>query len=235
VLESWTRLAFLAGAYPRFRYGHLVLAQGFRNPALVAKMAASLSELTDGRFVLGLGAGWKEDEYVAYGYGFPDAATRVEQLAESIELIRALWSGEPTTYRGEHFRVEDAVCRPAPSQPIPVLVGARGRRALEVAARLADQWNWDGPWDEYRAPYETLRLACDRIGRPLDSLVLTAQVRIDLTGADRPDGLTVGPTAGRVIDELRRLQDVGVRHVQVDFVNVPTIDRFVDRVLPAFT
>jgi alkanesulfonate monooxygenase SsuD/methylene tetrahydromethanopterin reductase-like flavin-dependent oxidoreductase (luciferase family) len=211
------------------------MAQGFRNPALVAKMAASLDRLTEGRFVLGLGAGWKEDEYRAYGYEFPSGARRVSQLAESIELIRALWSGQPATYVGNHYRVEGAICLPAPTAPIPILVGTNGPGALRVVARLADQWNWDGPWDEYQAPYETLRTHCAEIGRPFEEIVLTAQVRVDLTSADQPDSLTLGPVASVVVDELRRLEDVGVSHIQIIFADVNSVDRFIDRVLPSFT
>jgi hypothetical protein len=101
-------------------------------------------------------------------------------------------------------------------------------------ARLADQWNWDGPWEEYRAPYETLRTHCAEIGRPFDQIVLTAQVEVDLIGADAAKALTIGPSAAGVVDELRRLEDAGVSHVQVIFANRPSIDRFVDDVLPAF-
>src|SRR6478752_2957767 len=96
--EGWTRLAYLAGAIPRFRYGHLVLSQSYRNPALLAAMASTLQRLSGGRFILGMGAGWLEEEYRAYGFDYPSGGTRVAQLAESIEVIRAMWTGAPATY-----------------------------------------------------------------------------------------------------------------------------------------
>src|SRR5437667_9808326 len=97
VLEGWTRLTYLAAAFPRFRYGHLVLSQSFRNPALLAKMGATLQELTGGRFILGLGAGWHEEEYRAFGYEYPSGGARVAQLAEAIEVIRAMRTQAPAT------------------------------------------------------------------------------------------------------------------------------------------
>jgi alkanesulfonate monooxygenase SsuD/methylene tetrahydromethanopterin reductase-like flavin-dependent oxidoreductase (luciferase family) len=100
VLEGWTFLTYLAAVHPRFRFGHLVISQSFRNPALLAKMAATLQHLTGGRYILGIGAGWKEDEYIGYGYDYPSGGVRVEQLAEAIEVIRALWTKSPATYHG---------------------------------------------------------------------------------------------------------------------------------------
>jgi alkanesulfonate monooxygenase SsuD/methylene tetrahydromethanopterin reductase-like flavin-dependent oxidoreductase (luciferase family) len=95
LLEGWTILTHLATAFPRFRYGHLVLSQSFRNPALLAKMAATFQYVTGGRFVLSMGAGWLEDEYRAYGYDYPTGGVRVAQLAEAMQIIRAMWSGHP--------------------------------------------------------------------------------------------------------------------------------------------
>ncbi|HEX8026332.1 MAG TPA: LLM class flavin-dependent oxidoreductase, partial [Candidatus Limnocylindrales bacterium] len=93
--EGWTRAAYLAAAVPRFRVGHLVLSQSYRNPALLAAMASELQRLSRGRFILGLGAGWMEEEDLAYNYDYPSGGTRVAQLAEAIEIIRGMWTGEP--------------------------------------------------------------------------------------------------------------------------------------------
>jgi alkanesulfonate monooxygenase SsuD/methylene tetrahydromethanopterin reductase-like flavin-dependent oxidoreductase (luciferase family) len=246
-LEAWTLLTYLAAAVPRFRYGHLVLSQSFRNPALLAKMAASLQVLTRGRFVLGIGAGWHEEEYRAYGYEYPRGGVRVAQLAEAIQVMRAMWTDSPATFRGDHYRIEDAYCEPRPSAPIPIMVGTNGPRALAVAARLADWWNWDGPWEPtYREPYETLRRHCDEIGRPFDQIVLTAGLTVWLPedpgqfeptyqhpfypGTQFP---ILGPTAAEVITEIERLVDVGVSHFQVSVEGLDTLQRFVDEVVPA--
>src|SRR5262249_55227248 len=142
--EGWTRLAYLAGAIPRFRFGHLVLSQSYRNPGMLASMASTLQRLTGGRFILGMGARCLEEEYRAFGLDHPSGGPRVRQLGEALELIRQMWSGVPTTFHGEGYRVEGAVCeRPDPT--IPILIGTNGPKAITVAARLADQWSWDGP------------------------------------------------------------------------------------------
>src|SRR5690349_20640993 len=114
-LECLTTLTYLAALYPRLKVGSLVLGQGYRNPALLAKMAANLQALSGGRLILGLGAGWKEDEYRAYGYTFPPVKTRMEQLEEAIQILRALWTTAPATFVGRHYSIHDAYCVPHPS------------------------------------------------------------------------------------------------------------------------
>jgi alkanesulfonate monooxygenase SsuD/methylene tetrahydromethanopterin reductase-like flavin-dependent oxidoreductase (luciferase family) len=246
-LEGWTLLTYLAAAFPRFRYGHLVLSQSFRNPALLAKMAASLQLLTGGRFILGLGAGWHEEEYRAYNYEYPSGGVRVAQLAEAIEVIRAMWTQSPATYHGTYYQIEGAYCEPWPDPPIPILIGTNGPKALAVTARLADWWNWDGPWEEvYRKPYETLQAHCEAIGRPFEEVVLTAGLTVwmpDDPSVFEPTyehsfypGQTfpvLGPTAADVIPAIERLVDVGVSHFQVAFEDMSTFRRFVSEVVPA--
>ena len=126
VFEGWTLAAYLAGAFPRFKYGHLVNAQGFRNPALLAKMAAGMQHLTGGRFILGIGAGWHKEEFDAYNLNFAAPGVRIEQLAETIQILRAMWTQSPATYHGKHYRVENAYCTPQPNPPPRILVGTGG-------------------------------------------------------------------------------------------------------------
>jgi alkanesulfonate monooxygenase SsuD/methylene tetrahydromethanopterin reductase-like flavin-dependent oxidoreductase (luciferase family) len=246
ILEGWTLLTFLAGAFPRFRYGHLVLGQSYRNPAHLAKMAATFQELTEGRFILGLGAGWHDEEYRAYGYDYPTGGVRVAQLAEAIELIRAMWTEAPATYHGTYYRIDGAYCEPRPDPPIPIMVGTNGPKALRVVARLADWCNWDGPWESvYRQPYETLEAHCAEIGRPFEELTLTAGFTVAMP--DDPSTFKAtyehrfypgqvfrifGPTAPDVIGEIERLVDVGVSHFQVAFDDMPTYERFIAEVVP---
>jgi alkanesulfonate monooxygenase SsuD/methylene tetrahydromethanopterin reductase-like flavin-dependent oxidoreductase (luciferase family) len=243
--EGWTRLAYLAAAIPRFRYGNLVLSQSYRNPGLLAAMAATLQKASRGRLILGLGAGWLEEEYRAFNFDYPSGGVRVAQLAEAIEIIRAMWTGEPATYHGEWYRVDGAVCA-RPDPPIPILVGTNGPKALKVAARLADWWNWDGPWEtSYRQPYERLAAACAEIGRSLEELTLAANLAISMP--DDPSAFetsythdfypgqvfaNVGPTADEVIREIELLVDHGVSHVQLDFANRAELGRFVAEVVP---
>ena len=243
--EAWTRLSYLAAAEPRFRYGHLVLSQSYRNPGLLGAMAATLQNLSGGRFILGLGAGWLEEEYRAFSFDYPSRGTRVAQLAEAIELIRTLWTASPATYHGQWYHLDGASCQP-PDPPIPILVGTNGPKALKVVARLADWWNWDGPWEPtYRGPYELLRAECEAIGRPFDEITLTASLTVSMP--DDPSTFrasyehvfypgqvfgVLGPTAADVIREIEILVDLGVKHFPLVFDSPAELQRFVDEVVP---
>ncbi len=243
--EGWTRMTYLAAAFPRFKVGHLVLAQGYRNPALLAAMASTLQRLSRGRFILGLGAGWLEEEYRAYDFDYPSGGTRVAQLGEAIEVIRRMWTGGPATFEGEHYRIHDAVTN-VPEPPIPILIGTNGPKALRVVARSADWWHWDGPWERnYREPYERLRAACKEIGRPIEEITLTAQLTISLP--DDPSSFeatyehsfypgqtfgVLGPEPADVIREIELLVDHGVEHFTVGFDTRAELRRFIDEVVP---
>jgi F420-dependent oxidoreductase-like protein len=138
--EAWTLLAALARDTKSVRLGCLVTAAQYRNPALLAKIVASVDQLSGGRVEVGIGAGWKENEYRAYGYEFPDAATRVTQMNEALQICRLLWTEERATFAGRYHRVTDAVCAPKPRQRPhpPVWIGGRGPRVMRSAARYAD-------------------------------------------------------------------------------------------------
>ena len=247
MVEGWTFLTYLAALHPHLRFGHLVLSQSFRNPALLAKMAATLQDLTGGRYILGIGAGWHEEEYRSFGYEYPSGGRRVEQLAEAIEVMRAMWTESPATFHGAWYSVDGAYCEPRPDPPIPIMVGTNGPKALRVTARLADWWNWDGPWEAtYRRPYEQLRQHCSEVGRPFEEITLTAGLPVyfpDDPATFEPSyehrfypgqefGI-LGPTPADAIREIDLLIDVGVRHFQVVFEDMKTLLLFVDEVLPA--
>jgi alkanesulfonate monooxygenase SsuD/methylene tetrahydromethanopterin reductase-like flavin-dependent oxidoreductase (luciferase family) len=171
--ESYTSLAYFAGRHPSLKFGPIVTGQSYRNPALLAKMAATLQFLTGGRFILALGAGWKEDEYQAYGYPFPAPGARVEQLDEALQIIKAMWAASPgrASFVGRHYQVTEAWCEPAPDPRPPIMVGATGRLMLRVTARHADWWNadWTG-YDATQAKLGELRQACDEVGRDYATL-----------------------------------------------------------------
>jgi probable F420-dependent oxidoreductase len=139
-LEAWTLLAALARETTTIRLGCLVAAAQYRNPALLAKIVAGVDQISGGRIEFGIGAGWKVNEYQAYGYDFPEPGRRVDQMIDAIEICRRLWTAERATYAGKQYRIEDAVAAPKPAQkPYPPLwVGGAGPRVMRVAARLAD-------------------------------------------------------------------------------------------------
>lgn len=137
-LEGFTALTYLAALHPQLKFGHAVLCQSFRNPALLAKMAATLQFMSGGRFILGLGAGWHEAEYRAYGYDFPTNGVRVEQLEETLQIIKALWTQEKATFTGNHYHIIDAELEPKPN-PLPtIMLGAFRPKMLRLTARYAD-------------------------------------------------------------------------------------------------
>jgi alkanesulfonate monooxygenase SsuD/methylene tetrahydromethanopterin reductase-like flavin-dependent oxidoreductase (luciferase family) len=257
MLEGWTTIAYLAAAFPAYVFGNLVLSQSYRNPALLAKMAATLQYLTGGRLILGIGAGWQADEYAAYDYPYPSAGVRVEQLSEAIDVLRAMWTQSPANYDGAHYHLRDAYCEPRPTTPIPILVGGHRPKFMKVAAAKADIWQWDGPIDRYRVPYDRLVAACADIGRDLSSIRLSAAgeawfpadpadfrpepTMAAITPAQDPSGSfadeidwVMGPTPDDAIRQLEPLIDLGVTLVTVYFHDRRTLDLFAREVVPAF-
>jgi probable F420-dependent oxidoreductase len=173
-LECWTTLSAIAASTARVRVGSLALCNDFRPPALVAKMAATVDLLSGGRLDVGLGAGWYEQEYEAAGIRLDRPGARIERLGEAVEIVQRLLAGEELHFKGRHYRIDGAVCRPGPHQQPrpPVWIGGKGDRLIATAARVADGWNmsWLGSLDSYRARLEAAVKACERAGRPSSEL-----------------------------------------------------------------
>ena len=141
-LEAWTVLAGLARDTEGIRIGPMVTSQSYRNPALLAKIAAGIDHMSGGRLEFGVGAGWKEVEYKEYGYDFPGDGVRVTQLVETIEICTRLWRDERASYTGTHYRVENAVASPKPLQtPLPIWIGGSKPRVMRIAAKYAQWFN----------------------------------------------------------------------------------------------
>jgi len=218
VLEGWTALSALAAMTGRIRLGTLVLGNAYRHPAVVANMAATLDHVSAGRVVLGVGAGWQENEHVAYGIELLGVGQRLDRFAEACELIVRLLSEPPVSFAGEYYSLLDAPCEPRPVQSrLPVLVGGGGeRRTMRIAARWADEWHaWATP-AAFRRKVEVLEGHCSDLGRDPSTLRrLTGQVvRVVKGGAGRnadDDGSDdlVG-TLDQVVDQLMRYREAGV-------------------------
>lgn len=178
--EAFTSLAALAAHTQRVRLGHVVLCAGYRNPALTTKMICTLDAISGGRAELGLGAGWKRDEWRAYGYGFPDAPDRLAILRDQLEISIAMMSEDYATYAGDKHSVERAINRPGPVQRprVPIMVGGNGPNVTwRLAARYADELNVDGMTpDELRAALPVIRSRCEEIGRDPATLRISAHV-----------------------------------------------------------
>jgi len=185
-LECWSTLAALARDTSSLRLGPMVSAQSYRNPALLAKVAATIDNLSGGRLNFGIGAGWKEVEYDAYGYQFPKPSTRIRQLRETVEIANLMWTQDKATFKGSYFSVNEALCFPRPVQSpcIPIWVGGTGRMTLKVAAQHADAINfaWTQPVKLVAEKYGLLRKYCQNVGR--DYQEIRKSIGLMLTMAD---------------------------------------------------
>lgn len=180
-LEGWTTLAALAATTTRPQLGHLVGANTFRNPGLVAKLAVTLDEISGGRAILGLGAGWFAREHQAFGIDFgASAGERIDRLEEATALLRRLLAGESVTHAGRFYRLDGAVARPGPhGARIPILVGGMGRRrTLRVVAEHADIWNGHGSVDAIAEAAAALDAHCEAIGRDPSAVTRTAALNV---------------------------------------------------------
>jgi probable F420-dependent oxidoreductase len=208
--EPFGLLAAVAATTTRVHLGPLVAATSFRSPGLLAKTAATVDLIAGGRLVLGLGCGWHEPEYRAFGYPFDH---RVGRFEETLRVVRALLDGERVTFKGAWVAVEDAVLLPPPERRIPLLVAAEGPRMLRLAARYGDAWQaaWFGPPDagfrEQRARLADACAAEDRATLP------DVFVGVEVAAASTDPHLT--PDAGAIADALHAWDAEGVAHVQV--------------------
>lgn len=250
-LESFTTLAYLAALHPQLKFGHSVICQSFRNPALVAKMGATLQFLTGGRFLFGIGAGWLEQEYLAYGYDFPPARVRVEQLDEAIQIIKAMWTEKKVTFAGRYYRVMDADCGPKPNPVPPILIGAFKPKMLRITAKYADEWNVSSTGiGKYRRLVVDFERACADVGRDPSSVrrswgggcvCMPTQAEVERIAGkryrnDNEDDFDFVGTPRQIIDQMLPFIDLGVSSFMVDcggFPNLTTLEMLVNEVLPA--
>ena len=236
VAEGWTLLTWALARYPDKRCGHEVLCNSFRNPALLAKMAATAQALSGGRVILGIGAGWNEEEYRAYGFPYPPAKVRIAQLAEAIELIRRMWSDAPAEYHGAHYSISGASCEPRPNPVPPVMVGGSGEKyLLRVVARHADWWNyvWKGA-EAYAHKQEVLKAHCREVGRDYDTIEQVARVGILIAENEREverlkkapwirslNDIQIVGTPAQVTETMLGIVKQGARRLTVNFADVP--------------
>jgi len=257
LLEGWTTLAGLAEATKRLRLGLLVTCNSFRNPALLAKMAATVDHISHGRLELGLGAGWMEEEYRAYGWPFASVGERLAQLGEALEVITRLTTESPATFHGKHYTLEEAPFAPKPLQsPIPITIGGAGEKVLlALVARYAQRWNCPMP-----AAPEVARLLgvleghCRKIGRDVAEIVVSEQTAV-IVGRDDAHlrekrqlarmmiggwvdikTMAVVGNPAQVIEGLRAKIDRGVRDFAIVFGDLgmqDTLELFAAQVVPA--
>jgi F420-dependent oxidoreductase-like protein len=259
VFEAWTTMAALSQVTTRARLGQLVTCAAYRNAGMLAKQAACVDVTSGGRLIFGIGAGWYEREYLAYGWPFPRPGVRLDILDETLRAVRLLWDAECATFAGTHVQLDGAYCDPKPLQSLPpIWVGGGGeRRTLRIAAEHADATNWQIGIDAFVHKSKVLREHCDDLGRDFDSITRTLgpdcilfDTEADMRawfGTDRGGHLwgRVPPneyardnfvgTVDQVAERVRLFVDAGAREFVLWFRDYPSTEslrRFMAEVVP---
>src|SRR5437660_11003613 len=215
--ECWTTTAAVARDTKRIRVGQLVTCNGYRNPALLAKMGSTVDVLSHGRLNFGIGAGWFEHEYRAYGYDYPETADRLRRLAEAVQVILAMWTQEEAVFEGTYYRVRGAINQPKGVQKphIPLLIGGGGEKVtLKLVAQYADACNVSGDLETIQHKFEVIKQHCETVGRDYESIHRTSTTFCSIAETDEqarakiPAALLGRPvTAGALIgnpDTIRK-------------------------------
>ncbi len=259
--EAWTSTAALARDTSTIRIGQMVTCNSYRNPALLAKMASTVDVLSHGRLDFGIGAGWYEHEYDAYGYPYPPVGDRLRMMGEALQIIHAMWSQPYASFEGRFYRIHGAINEPkGVQQPHPpVWIGGEGERVtLRMAAMYGDATNFGGHLDDmgwYRHKFDVVRGHCEAVGRDPDEIIRSANVETTLLRArDDPDELTRRYRRDESLDQYRahaivggpheivdtygRLIDAGVNYIIVSDVpglaRLDVLETLASEVLPAF-
>jgi F420-dependent oxidoreductase-like protein len=262
VLESWSTLSALAAIIPRMRVGTIVLGNTYRHPAVLAKMAAQVDIISNGRLLLGMGAGWQRNEHEAYGIPFYTLRERLERLGEACQVIRSLWTEHRTNYNGRYYQISDAPLEPKPVQkPHPeLMIGGGGERVtLRIVAKHADHWNvWGGPKVLARKN-PILEEHCAKVGRDsrqivrsvnmallitnsrakVDQLAQTISSRLGAHADDARDTCLAG-TPGEIREQLHQLKAAGATTLFIPTMFRPLdelgrdMDTFISEIAPEF-
>ncbi len=247
VLECFVTLGALAAATSRIRLGQLVAGVPYRNPALLAKMCATLDVISHGRSIVGLGAAWHEGEFTAYGWPFPPVRERLEMLEEAVQVVSLMLTQRPASFTGKHYSIEDAYNDPRPVQQPrpPILIGGSGEQVtLRLVARYADFCNVGGDPATVARKFDVLRRHCEEAGRPFEEITLCNNVGIVL-GRDEaavaaklekyPGFGDIQGTSETVVARLKEYAQVGSRYVTFHMPDAEDIDTIMllgEEVLP---
>src|SRR6266571_7207194 len=244
IFECFTLLSSLAAITERIKIGQIVTCNSYRNPSLVAKMLSTLDIISNGRVELGIGAGWYEQEYTAYGFDFPSNVSRIKQLDESLSIIKAMWKEKSTSFEGKYYSIKEAICNPKPIQkpkPIIMIGGSGEKYLLKVVAKHADRYNlFFGTTNEMKTKISLLKEYCNSIGRDYKEIqysivlpciikntdkevneVLVQYKRKDKTLEQYLEYLVGGVTVGtpeKVLQGIKRYLDIGVTHFILHFI-----------------
>jgi F420-dependent oxidoreductase-like protein len=215
--ECWTATAGLARDTKTIRIGQMVTCNGYRNPALLAKIASTVDVMSHGRLDFGIGAGWYEHEYKAFGYPYPDGPERLRMLRDALQIIHAMWTEDYATFEGKYHQVRGAINEPkGVQQPhIPIWIGGSGEKVtLKLVAQYGDACNISGTNpDNYRHKFAVLREHCDAVGRDYDSIIKSANMQniflLEPGEVAQADALTEPYRFGQPLAEWRKTNFVG--------------------------
>jgi F420-dependent oxidoreductase-like protein len=248
ILESWTTLSALSSLTSKIRLGTMVSCIQHRNPALLAKTAATLDVISNGRLEFGIGAGVQEAEHVAYGFGFPKPSIRTERLGEALEVIIRLWTQEKASYDGKYYTLKDAVCEPKPLHKPhpPITIGGSGEKLLKVTAQYADRFDWGylPSIEIYKHKLEVLENHCRAVGRKFAEIerscwpsgqVLIAESETSLAekiSKAKPANFSVqefkktafAGTPEQCREHLQVYVDLGVTYFMLFFADLPSVE-----------
>lgn len=202
--EAWTLMAALSATTTKVKLGQMCTCMSYRDPAYLAKVAATVDIISGGRAQMGIGGGWYEHEWRAYGYGFPRAGARLARLDEGVQIMRQAWTTGEATLDGEHYQVDGAIVRPLPLQEggIPLWIAGGGEKVtLKIAARYAQYTNFDGSVEGFAHKSEILRRHCEDVGRPFEEITRSANYNIVI-------GSTEAEVAQRLAAHRARLEPV---------------------------
>lgn len=252
-LECLTLMAAVAARTRTLRIGSLVICNGFRNPALLAKMLTTIDHISNGRLEVGLGIGWKKEEFIGYGYEYPDNPIRLRQLNEALQIIRAMFVEPKASFTGKYYSIAEAYNNPKPVQKPhpPITVGGAGKQVmLKLVAKYADRWNIPGGHGDLDELIGTLKGHCAAIGRDFSTLRMsevllvalgrTEQEAQEKLHAARRDPFAPNAIAGtpeQVIAGFRNRIAKGITLFVVKFaegMNTPIFEFFANEVMPAF-
>jgi len=234
--ECWTLLSAFAECTSRVEIGTMVLSNPFRNPALLAKMAHTLDEISSSRLILGVGTGWHQPEFDAFGYPFDK---RVDRFEEALQILHPLLKGERVDFDGKYHQARECVITPLGPRPngIPLLIGATGPRMMRLTARYADMWNksWMGEAQEYAEYLQKIQEACSDVGRDPSSLTLTASVTVafpDLGATRSFADVPLSGSAESLAEAFQRYGELGTSHliIQVTPSTLNAHERLVEAV-----
>jgi len=250
-LECWSVIAALAAAVPRLRLAPLVSSVTYRHPAVLAKIASAVDAISGGRLLLGIGAGWQENEHAAYGLELGTVKERLDRFEEACHVLTSLLREDRTTFEGAYFSLHDAPNQPRPGQGrLPVLIGGGGeKRTMRIAAKYADEWNsWTTP-DVLRHKVTVLHDHCSDVGRDAGTIRVSTQALLFLSTDESwlakkreadPGRASVIGTPKEVIDTIGQFRDAGADEFIVpDFTlghlarRKDTCDLFIEEVAPA--